>query len=100
MPELSRITGFDRDDGNSLKSSEKRLVSQAEAEQVFADSELMISDDVGHSQHEARHHAMGRTADGRLLHVTFTLRGNRTKIRVISARDMNRKERAIYEQQA
>jgi uncharacterized DUF497 family protein len=43
---------------------------------------------------------MGRTIDGRLLHVTFTLRDGRTKIRVISARDANRKERRIYEQKA
>ncbi|MBI4302687.1 MAG: BrnT family toxin, partial [Chloroflexi bacterium] len=45
-------------------------------------------------------HALGKTADGRRLHVTFTLRGNGKKIRVISARDMNRKERIRYEQEA
>jgi uncharacterized protein len=96
---LSHLAGFDWDDGNSLKSTEKHAVSQAEAEQVFADGRLMIADDVRHSQTEERYHAMGRTVVGRLLHVTFTLRENRTKIRVISARDMNRKERAIYEQE-
>ena len=75
-------------------------MSQTEAEQVFADTRLTIADDVRHSQMETRYHALGQTIEGRLLHVTFTLRENRTKIRVISARGMNRKERAIYEQEA
>jgi len=100
MLELGQIVGFDWDGGNSLKSAAKHSVSQAEAEQVFADSQLLIADDVRHSQDEARYHALGRTIDGRLLHVTFTLRDNRTRIRVISARDMNRKERDRYEQEA
>jgi uncharacterized protein len=100
MLDLSQIVGFDWDDGNSLKSTEKHSVSRVEAEQVFAGAGLIIADDVKHSQAEARFHAMGRTGDGRLLHVTFTLRQNQTRIRVISARDMNRRERAIYEQEA
>jgi uncharacterized protein len=100
MADLSQIVGFDWDDGNRLKSTEKHSVSQAEAEQVFADIRLIVADDVKHSQVEARFHTMGRTADSRLLHVTFTLRQSLTRIRVISARNMNRKERAIYEQEA
>jgi uncharacterized DUF497 family protein len=100
MLDLSQIVGFDWDDGNSLKSAEKHSVSQAEAEQVFADSQLLIADDVKHSQEEARYHALGRTFDGRLLHVTFTLRDRQTRIRVISVRNMNRKERDRYEQEA
>jgi uncharacterized protein len=100
MVGLSQITGFDWDDSNRLKSTAKHLVSQAEAEQVFADTRLMVADDVKHSQAEARYHAMGQTIDGRFLHVTFTLRQSGTRIRVISARNMNRKERAIYEQEA
>lgn len=100
MPDLSQIVGFEWDDGNRLKSSDRYSVSQAEAEQVFADERLFIADDVKHSQDEERHHAMGSTMDGRLLHVTFTLRDDRTKIRVISARDANRRERRRYEQEA
>jgi uncharacterized DUF497 family protein len=99
MFDLSQITGFDWDDGNSLKSAEKHSVSQTEAEQVFADIPLLVAEDVKHSQDEARYHALGRTFDGRLLHVTFTMRDNRTRIRVISARNMNRKERGLYEQE-
>ncbi len=100
MLDLSQIAGFDWDDGNSLKSADKHSVSQAEAEQVFADSRLLLADDVKHSQDEVRYHALGRTIENRLLHVTFTLRANGTKIRVISARDMNRKERGHYEREA
>jgi len=42
--------------------------------------------------------ALGKTNEERLLHVTFTFRGNGTRIRIISARSMHRKERSIYEQ--
>jgi uncharacterized protein len=100
MLDLSRIVGFDWDDGNSLKSAEKHSVSQPEAEQVFADPQLLITDDTVHSQQEPRFHALGLTAEGRNLHATFTLRDDETRIRVISARNMSRKERGLYEQEA
>jgi uncharacterized DUF497 family protein len=45
-------------------------------------------------------HALGRTDEVRPLHVTFTLRGAASRIRVISARDMSRKERARYAQES
>jgi uncharacterized protein len=99
MLDLSQIVGFDWDDGNTFKSAEKHAVSQAEAEQVFADSRLLVTEDVKHSERESRYHTMGRTVGGRLLHVTFTLRDNQTRIRVISARSMSRKERAYYDQE-
>jgi len=98
MLDLSQIVGFDWDDGNSLKSAQKHAVSQGEAEQVFADAQLSFAEDVKHSQDEARYHALGRTSEGRLLHVTFTLRDDGKSIRVISARDAHRKERDLYEQ--
>ena len=98
MIDLTVIEGFDWDDGNSRKSLEKHRVTQAEAEQVFS-SEVLLAEDLKHSQDEARYQALGSTADGRLLHVTFTLRDESRKIRVISARDMHRKERAYYEQE-
>jgi uncharacterized DUF497 family protein len=100
MVDLARIVGFDWDGGNSFKSVEKHSVSQAEAEQVFADNQLLVAEDVKHSHDEARYQALGRTIEGRLLHVTFMLRHSETRIRVISARSMNRKERATYEQKA
>jgi len=59
---------------------------------------LLILEDWAHSKQEIRIHALGKTDKGRTLHITFTLRKAGTLIRVISARDMHRKERAIYEQ--
>ncbi|MBA3519219.1 MAG: BrnT family toxin [Rhizobiales bacterium] len=95
MIDLARIEGFDWDDGNSRKSAEKHAVSQGQAEQVFLNEPLLVVQDRKHSDSELRFHALGRTDDGRHLHVTFTLREDGRLIRVISARDMNRKERAF-----
>lgn len=98
MINWARITGFDWDDGNSRKSKEKHDVSQAEAESIFFNEPILVLEDARHSQAETRFHALGETDDGRQLHITFTLRQDGTLIRVISARAMHRKERAIYEQ--
>jgi uncharacterized DUF497 family protein len=97
MIDWMRITGFNWDDGNSRKSVEKHDVSQSEAEQVFFNQPLPVLADEEHSQQEVRYHALGRTNNTRLLHITFTLRVTGSLIRVISARDMHRKERIIYE---
>jgi uncharacterized DUF497 family protein len=100
MIDWERISGFDWDAGNARKSTEKHDVTQAEAEQVFFNEPLLMVPDVKHSADELRIHALGRTDDGRPLHIAFTLRANETKIRVISARDMSRKERSYYEQES
>jgi len=97
MMDLERINGFDWDDGNARKN-DKHGVGQAQAEEIFFNQPLLMLDDLLHREQEARYHALGKTLDGRLLHVTFTLRGGGTLIRVISARDMHRKERSVYEQ--
>ena len=97
MIDLMQITSFDWDDGNARKN-ERHNVSMAEAEQVFFNTPMLLLDDPQHSKLEARFHALGKTDEQRQLHVTFTLRQKGTAIRVISARDMHRKERAIYEQ--
>jgi uncharacterized DUF497 family protein len=90
MHDLSQIAGFDWDEGNNLKSADKHSVSQIEAEQVFADSRLLIVDDVKHSQDEVRYHALGRTIDNRLLHVTFTFRaGSLNQFPVFAAKPRN-----------
>ncbi len=98
MIDWAHVTGFNWDEGNSRKSAEKHGVSQSAAEEVFFNEPLLLLEDAKHSQTEARFHALGKTDDGRLLHITFTLRQSGTQIRVISARDMHRKERAVYEQ--
>ncbi|MFI5023628.1 MAG: BrnT family toxin [Alphaproteobacteria bacterium] len=97
---LERIVGFEWDDGNRRKSSDKHDVGQAEVEQVFLNEPLLLVEDTKHSGTEVRSHALGRSDAGRLLHVTFTIREDGTRIRVISARDMHRKERARYGEEA
>jgi len=98
MIDFDRIAGFEWDDGNRRKSADKHDVSSAEAESVFFNDPLFVVEDEKHSENEPRLNALGRTIENRLLHITFTLRQSGTMIRVISARDMNRKERKIYEQ--
>ena len=97
MIDLAKITDFDWDEGNARKN-DKHGVSTAEAEQVFFNQPLLLIADTIHSQGEPRFHALGKTNEARTLHITFTLRNAGEKIRVISARDMHRKERTIYEQ--
>lgn len=96
MIDRTKITGFDWDEGNSRKN-QKHGVSMAESEQVFFNRPLLVLEDSKHSPQEPRFHALGQTDDERQLHITFTVRHHSEKIRVISARDMHRKERAVYE---
>jgi len=97
MVDLPKVIGFKWDEGNSRKN-EQHGVSMAEAEQVFFNSPLLVLPDPRHSEAELRFHALGKTNEGRRLHIAFTLRDAGQFIRVISARDMHRKERVIYEQ--
>jgi uncharacterized DUF497 family protein len=97
MFDLSNVIGFDWDQGNPRKN-ERHGVSMAEAEQLFFNSPLLVLPDSKHSESEPRFHALGKTHKGRRLHISFTLRNGGESIRVISARDMHRKERVIYEQ--
>ena len=91
---IYNCTGFDWDEGNSLKNWILHHVSCNECEQVFFNEPLVIADDEKHSQSEKRWYLLGQTDSGRLLFIVFTLRGE--LIRVISARDMHKKERSIY----
>jgi uncharacterized protein len=102
MIDWATIHGFDWDAGNARKSADKHAVSQPEAEQIFFNNPLLILPDPGHSHAEPRFHALGSTDDKRPLHVTFTLRAAAAGqlIRIISARDMHRRERVTYEQVA
>jgi uncharacterized protein len=98
MIDMTSLVGFDWDDGNRFKNM-KHAVHAAEAEQVFFNQPILILADGSHSQMEARYHALGITNEGRTLHLTFTLRQDNTLIRVISAREMSRNERKIYEKE-
>ena len=97
MYDLAQFTGFQRDAGNDRKSVDKHGVSRSEAEQVFFHDPLLVTVDARHSsEQEERLHALGRTDKGRVLVIAFTLRDGQCVVRVISARDANRKERVRY----
>ena len=91
---LTEYDGFDWDAGNRGKNSLRHGVTDAECEEVFFNEPLVVVPDKPHSAQEQRFYALGHTNQRRLLFVVFTTRG--TRIRVISARDMNRKERRLY----
>ncbi len=86
---------FDWDEGNQDKNLNKHGVHYREIEEVFFNRPVKIFPDIGHSQIERRFLAYGKTNSGDLLLVVFTIRDQ--KLRVISARRQNKKERYIYE---
>ena len=92
---VTKSTGVDWDEGNLLKNWEKHRVSAVECEQVFFNRPVVVAEDAEHSRQEERLFALGQTDTGRLLFVVFTVR--RDLIRVISARDMSKRERKEYE---
>lgn len=92
------LTGFEWDDGNRSKSQTKHGVSPGEAEQLFFNEPLVVIDDTKHSKIEKRFAAFGVTDAGRRLVAIYTIRSE--KIRIISARDMHKKERAFYENES
>lgn len=86
--------GFDWSGGNAEKNWNRHSVAPAEAEQVFFNTPFLWGDDSTHSGTEGRFYALGQTDEGRALFIAFTMRGGR--LRVVSARDMSRKERRAY----
>jgi uncharacterized DUF497 family protein len=92
--EYLEFSGFEWDGGNREKNL-RHGVHASECEQVFFNEPLVILDDPKHSAAEDRFAAFGRTDQGRRLVVVYTQRGS--LLRVISARDMNRREREFYE---
>lgn len=91
---LEQCEGFQWDSGNASKIWERHNVTPVECEELFFSRSLVVEDDPKHSQDEVRYYALGQTEASRYLFLVFTLRGR--LIRVISARDMNRKERELY----
>jgi uncharacterized protein len=85
---------FDWDKGNIDKNWEKHRVFYREAEEVFFNQPLLIFSDKKHSGTEKRYQALGVANNGRTLSIFFTIRNK--KIRVISARDQNKKEKQRY----
>jgi uncharacterized DUF497 family protein len=95
---LAEAEGFDWDEGNINKNWIKHLVSPEEVEEVFYNKPLLLYPDDKHSGYEQRFVAMGKTDTGRLLFINWTSRNR--KIRPISTRPMNNRERKLYEQTA
>lgn len=95
MIDWTSITGFQWDAPNITKSHDKHGVSCMEAESVFLAADLRILEDDKHSTPtESRWHAFGSSNQDRPLSITFTIR--HPLIRIISARQMNARERKYY----
>jgi len=88
---------FQWDTGNVDKNLKKHNVTPQEAEETFASEPFVTVEDIKHStKSETRFQALGKTKTGRKLFIAFTIRDE--KIRVISIRDMKKKEKQAYEQ--
>ena len=95
MNEFSNCVGFEWDEGNSEKNWVRHHVTMPECEQVFFNQPLILAGNEERSQSEQRYYALGQTDDGRRLFIVFIVRGE--LVRVISARDMSRQERKVYD---
>ena len=91
---LKECSGFQWDEGNTDKNWISHQVTKAECEQIFFNQPLLVGDDEKHSLYEVRYYALGKTDDERKLFIVFTICEN--LIRVISARNMSKKEREVY----
>ena len=91
---LRECTGFEWDDGNRDKNWVLHQVRRGELEEVFFNQPLVVAEDIEHSGDEERYYLLGQTNRRRLLFVVFTLRDD--KIRIISGRDMTKREREVY----
>ena len=95
--DVENISEFDWDEGNIFKNEKKHNLRWQVIEEVFYNKPLIVVEDQQHSNNiECRCAAFGKLNSGSLVIVVFTKRIN--KIRVISARAMNKKERIFYEQ--
>ncbi len=88
---------FDWDKGNVDKNLKKHNVTNQETEEIFSSEPIFLFEDEKHSLlSEKRHMVWGQTKKARKLAIIFTTRNS--SVRIISARDMNKKERRDYEQ--
>lgn len=95
MVEKRQPKEFEWDRGNQDKSYKKHGISPNECEEIFLDERLLVIPDLRHGEKEERFIAIGKTSSAKVLFCVFTMRGE--KIRVISARMANKKERVLYE---
>ena len=92
---FKNLAGFAWDEGNREKNWHKHAVSFKECEEAFADSRKKLFNDPTHSVKEKRYLLFAKTRQSRLLTIAFTIR--KSYVRVVSARDMSKKERTTYE---
>ncbi len=92
--DFSKLEGFEWDSGN-LEHIKKHRVNYQECEEAFLNRPFILSKDKAHSQIEERYQVLGKSNIERFLFLAFTIRSN--KIRMISARDQNRKEKKEYQ---
>lgn len=91
---FERMEGFEWDRGNSNKNWLAHRVSDGETEEIFFYEPLLFFEDTKHSDKEKRYYVLGQTNDSRKLFCAFTIREN--NIRIVSARDMSKREREQY----
>ena len=91
---LADCRGFQWDSANTDKIWHRHQVTPAECEELFFNRPLIVGMNEKHSSEEERLYALGQSDSGRLIFVVFTVRER--LIRVISARDMSRKEKRVY----
>ena len=95
MKLLDNVSEFEWDSGNRGKNFKKHGVTDEECEEAFFDERKKILKDILHSGKEKRYILLGKTKKERLLFLVFTIR--KSKVRVISARDLNKREKKLYE---
>jgi len=98
MEIFQQFQGFDWDDANKDKNWHRHNVAWWECEEVFFNQPLYVHKDDRHSLIEERFYVLGKTNNSRLICMVFTRR--KSKIRIISARDMHKKERKVYFEKA
>ena len=94
MISVYRPSEFEWDKGNTGKNK-KHGIEDPESEEAFLDGNKVILKDAVHSAAEERLILLGKTKPGKLLYIVFTIRKNR--IRIVSARRVNKKEVFLYE---
>jgi uncharacterized protein len=87
---------FDWDENKAVSNLSKHGVSFEEAKTVFNDSLYVDFYDPAHSEEEDRYVIVRESSQRRLLIASYTERGN--LIRLISAREVTRTERKVYEE--
>lgn len=95
MIDLNKISRFQWDRWNLDKSYKKHGITPNETEEVFLDEGVKIEKDIKHQEQEKRFIAIGKTTENKMLFVVFTIRAD--KIRIISGRMTNKKEKEVYQ---